>query len=102
MVHTQERADDVIATSHGRFCLEKHELFWTALQPHLQEFGYKLRARYEPGWRCAEPEHEEVDGILPRDDYHDFAHLNSRIARRYFDRHPEDEPLLVRPAVVFT
>lgn len=37
--------------SHDSDKLDADELFWANLQPWLAERGYKLRPRYQPGWK---------------------------------------------------
>lgn len=69
----QERIDDVVGSSTGRFGLQKHELVWTALYDFLHDYGYKLSARYKPGWRQRGTPSDRAD--------HEYR------------RHPDSEPL---------
>lgn len=74
----QQRIDDAVRSSAGRFGLKKHELIWTALYPFLYSHGYKPRSRYRPGWQ------------------HRGTPADGEGDRSYWRRHPEAEPLRVR------
>ncbi|KZV88219.1 kinase-like protein [Exidia glandulosa HHB12029] len=91
LLDEQGRVDDVIASaSTPLFGIERHELFWVALFPYLRDCGYRLRARYAPGWRYTG---SVVEGAWPRNIRDGFQ--GSPVERDEYARDPNSQPLSI-------